>query len=272
VSRRRCLMEPNSIVTFADLDETLFSSKLLPTEERSSEPAALGESGEIVSYAAPRQKSLMWMLRQAGAVVPVTARSRHAFSRVLIPFDGYAILSHGAVVVKPDRSVDLDWQEMIKTKVKALSDSLQHLVDEILRSRNSGTLRTWLVKEDGIEVYVVVKGISADCERLESLHSEFLSDWMLRNSGYQIHRKGRHLVVIPKEISKMAAVEYLMQVMRKQTPNLTFVGIGDSDSDFGFMRLCDYMIIPPASQLRDSLIDSWTKTADSSRISVSKKS
>jgi len=260
-----------SIVTFADLDDTLFSSRSSLSEESPLEPAALLESGNVVSYCTTQQKTILQMLRQAGAVVPVTARSRQAFSRVLVPFDGYAVLSHGAVVLKPDRSVDLDWKETIKDQLKTSSASLQDLVSEITKWEPSGSLRAWLVKEDEIEAYVVVKGVSATCDRLGALHHEFLSEWSVRNSGCQVHRNGRHLVVIPNGISKMAAVEYLMQEMRRDTPNLAFVGIGDSDSDLGFMRLCDYMIIPPASQLRGSLIDSWTKTADSSRISVSKK-
>jgi len=260
-----------SIVTFADLDDTLFSSRSSLSGESPLEPAALLESGNVVSYCTPHQKSILEMLRQAGAVVSVTARSRQAFSRVLVPFDGYAVLSHGAVVLKPDRSVDLDWKETIMDQLKASSASLQDLISEIKKWEPSGSLRSWLVKEDEIEAYVVVKGGSATCDRLRALHREFLSEWSVRNPGCQVHRNGRHLVVIPNGISKTAAVEYLMQEMSRDTPNLAFVGIGDSDSDLGFMRLCDYMIIPPATQLRDSLIDSWTKTGDSSRISVSKK-
>lgn len=256
------------MVTFADLDDTLFSSRNSLSGELPLEPAALLASGDVVSYCTPQQRLILQMLRHAGEVVPVTARSREAFSRVLVPFEGYAVLSHGAVVLKPDRSIDLEWKETIKGQLKSSRVCLQDLVSEIQKFEPSGILRSWLVKEDEIDAYVVVKGVSATCDRLEALHCELLSEWIVCNPGCQVFRNGRHLVVIPYGISKMAAVKYLMQEMRRYRPNLTFVGIGDSDSDFGFMRLCDYLIIPPASQLRDSLINGWTKTAASSHINI----
>jgi phosphoserine phosphatase len=60
---------------------------------------------------------------------------------------------------------------------------------------------------------------------------------------------GNNLALIPHGISKTLAAAEMIRRHYAQVGRVPTLGMGDSISDLGFMRLCDFAAFPPHSQL-----------------------
>src|SRR5262245_14155520 len=89
------------VVVFLDLDDTLFQTLPKCPEGGGFAPATHDSSGRPASFMTPRQESLLHLLRGA-TIIPTTARNLAAFRNVLVPFDSFAILDFGGVILLPD--------------------------------------------------------------------------------------------------------------------------------------------------------------------------
>ncbi len=198
--------------------------------------------GSPSGYATPPQQALLGWLAH-GELVPVTARAREVLARVDIA-QAPAICANGGCILTASGEPDMVWHDRLSAEARsaeapaALYPALTHGLGE--------EYRHWLVSEDGLDLYIVIKSNTGDVPALTTL-AEALRARL--PAGWRIHANGNNLAFLPPWLSKRAAVRYLLEAVRKETPGRLVVGIGDSWSDAGFLDLCHMAMIPTAAQL-----------------------
>jgi hypothetical protein len=234
-------------VLLVDLDDTLFQTRRKCPEPDSDRliVAATAANGSH-SLMTPRQKAMLdWML--AGAdVIPVTARGSMAYKNVHIPFLNGAILANGGLILDPDGKPDPVWARRMQEQLGPMRSMLESVLDQARSAAAAIGLdvRSWLVEEDGLATYAVIKENDGDGADLQKICSRISGI-----DGWTVHHNGNNLGIIPFPTSKTKAAEYVVGKIRRETPDRPIIGIGDSVSDLGFMRLCDLWSTPSGSQI-----------------------
>ena len=132
-----------------DLDDTLFQTARKMPQGAERHTATLDVDGQPNGYMSAVQKSFVEWLLVSADVVPVTARSVEAYSRVQLPFTAGAVCSHGGVILQADGSLDRDWHGQMsealaayQTRLPALSAATLAIGEEM-----GFSLRGWVVEE-----------------------------------------------------------------------------------------------------------------------------
>jgi hydroxymethylpyrimidine pyrophosphatase-like HAD family hydrolase len=190
-------------------------------------------------------------LGQAEMVVPVTARSVQSFSRVLLPFSGPAVLSFGGVILTAPGHPDAAWSQRMQTTLADSRALLQAACAALTHAIAQRHIDAWarLIEESGQTQYLLVKHRGADVQALDALRAEVLAPWAAQHPGWRVFQNDNNLSLLPPGLDKAHAVGYLLQSLRAQHGEIVTVGMGDSLSDFGFMQLCDYAMLPCSTQL-----------------------
>lgn len=248
-------------LVFTDLDDTLFQTGRKITDARERElrlPGALDRSLAPRSFMTPRQNNMVQWLLSGAETIAVTARGTEEMSRVCIPFDSWAITTHGAVILSPQGKADTQWQQLITEQMHdylprllALEQHLsQMLSDPQAVSPHLPVESGWcrMNEEYGMPIYLVMK--VNDSQHLSALNQ--YADWVEQTfdlKGFYVHRNGNNVAWLPACIEKVHAVKFLLTRLRAEHPDRPALGFGDSLSDFSFMQQCDFMVLPQRSQL-----------------------
>lgn len=238
-------MKPLALV---DLDDTLFQSGRKLPADGPRRLVATREDGSPICYQSPMQQQFTAWLLASTRLIPVTARSIDAFRRVDIAFTDYAIVSNGAVLLGPDGQPDAAWAETIASALAPWQQRLADMLAELraLAARLGLDIRSWLVEEDGLRSYVVVKHNQADAAALARLAAAWSAP-----DDVILHRNDNNLAVIPAVIGKRRAVDALLA--RLAPDELPVLGFGDSLSDLAYLRSCHFWATPTGSQLDRAL-------------------
>lgn len=239
-------------IVFTDCDDTLFQTgrKCPGGETGGLKCMSTLADGAPSGFATTRQEAfLAWL--QVGTVIPVTARSREVLGRVNM-VQAPAVCSNGGAIISQDGCLDRDWHCFLATeagRIPAVADvyaaAAQHLPADAFRH--------WIVRESGLDLYIVIKSNLDDESGLSALGDEIAATLP---KGWRRHSNGNNLAFLPPWLSKRAAVAYLIDNFRDNAPGAPVIGVGDSHSDAGFMDLCDFAIAPTDSQLWKSMIQS----------------
>lgn len=245
------------MIVLTDLDDTLFSSirkqggRSAPAEASTLEVAATLRDGRPISYTSSIQRAFIGWLRRADLVVPVTARTTEAFKRVNIRFDGGAVVEHGATILRADHTSCPVWAARVNA---ALANEWAPLEALHAQMRSAlGPQYSVRLAGDGRPVYLMVKHLDGDEAAIRGAFETLVRPWADHHPGYHLHINGNNLAVMPPSISKRAAVAWLICDLRLAHPGACFVGAGDSSTDWSFMDLCDFAIVPQGSQISDVL-------------------
>lgn len=238
---------------FLDLDDTLFQTarKCLPGEEVTA--VSFSKTGEPISYmTALQQYFLEWLGRDA-TLIPTTGRSLETFGRVRLPFAGPAIVNHGATVLNPDGSRDDLWHAHIQAQLETTKADLERLLNAAKTFsgvQKLGVDLYWEGEAD-LPLYLVAKHRGLELGKLEQLRQFWLSE-VEKLEGVYLFANGNNVSILPRAISKRAAVAYLLEREKRVGPLLS-IGLGDSVSDLEFMSLCNFVMMPSRGQLFESL-------------------
>lgn len=244
VPLRAAVMTTRPLI-LADLDDSLFQTRAKCGDwpEGSLRLMSRLEDGSPSGYATPRQQGLMAWLA-LGEVVPVTARSRAVLARVDIA-QAPAICANGGCILTADGEPDDEWHSHLEALAQGSAPPAA-LYPELTANLPEGAYRHWLVSEDGLDLYIVIKSNHGDVPALTALSGalgrRLPSDW-------RIHANGNNLAFLPPWLNKRAAVRYMLERVRAETPERLVIGIGDSWSDAGFLDLADFAMIPTSAQL-----------------------
>lgn len=238
-------------VVLVDLDDSLFQ-----TRRKCSTPAdvddltvmAVSHAGEPVSFASrPQAAFLNWIMATA-IVIPVTGRSVDALRRVRLRHD-LAVAAHGGVILRGDTPCDL-WQARTGPLATRAVPELERIAQILAAgaAKLNYAIRVRIVSESGLPLYVVAKhdhpdGNDHELHRVaDSIAATIAPDWTT-------HINGNNVAYLPPHLGKAAAVEALLPELRATHSGVPLIGLGDSLTDAGFMRLCDFSMMPNRSQL-----------------------
>lgn len=229
-----------------DCDDTLFMTarKIKDADISECEIASTLVDGSPSGYRTPRLQALRTLMEN-GDVVPVTARSRDVLGRCEVP-QAPAICSNGGVIVLADGTVDPEWHAHIVSNVG--DGSMIRAVHENAAGLAGGGFRHWVVEEEGVPLYIVLKSNASDEKEVARLATD-IDDGHTLPDGWRIHVNGNNLALMPPWISKRSAARHLLASVRAQQPHRLVIGVGDSVSDLGFMEECDFSMHPAGSQI-----------------------
>jgi hypothetical protein len=234
---------------FVDLDDTLFQTARKMAEGAPRHAIALDAWGVPIGFMSPVQKGFVQWLLASADVVPVTARSVEAYSRVRIPFTAGAVCSHGGVILHPDGQLDADWHARMTGTLQAYQSRLPELSAATLATGHEMglSLRGWVVGEGRLRHYVVTKHQQSDDAVLSKVLAEVQARGLLEDM--QVHANGNNLAFLPHGLAKHLAVQEWLRRDRAANGERPVMGLGDSITDLGFMALCNFWATPTQSQL-----------------------
>jgi hydroxymethylpyrimidine pyrophosphatase-like HAD family hydrolase len=247
----------NKPLVMIDLDDTLFQTHRRIKPEPHFKVATVDKNQVPLSFMNAKQQALVEWLSHSADLVPVTARSIEALSRVKIEFNHGAICSHGGTILNANNEVDAEWFEIQKSHIESLGQIMNELPDLLQSySKDLGSIRTWSVEENNLKIYTVAKQNDPESglfltELLKMLPAEI-------SEKFYVHTNGNNLAIIPNSISKKNAAEFYLSKMDPNNERVV-LGFGDSLSDFEFLSRCDWFGMPKNSQLHkftDSSIQS----------------
>ena len=242
-------MPTNRPLVFVDLDDTLFQTARKMTAGDARFVATRDIEGNPNGYMSPVQKQFIdWLLATAD-VVPVTARSVEAYSRVQLPFTQGAICAHGGVILSADNVLDEDWNARMTDELAHVQGRLDGLSATTLQigEELGYSLRGWVVEEVGLKHYIVTKHNGQEDAVLLAVLAEVRKRDLL--DGLYVHGNGNNLAFLPDALRKQRAVQEWIDrdmAIHGERPRM---GFGDSISDLGFMTQCHWWATPRRGQL-----------------------
>ncbi len=238
-------------LVFADLDDTLFQTRRKMNGADTHRQAAVAGNGDPrkASFMSAQQSTLFDWLNTTTELIPVTARSGDAFHRVDLPFQSWAIISNGAVILEPDGAPHAVWTKRMQDKLEPQADAMQRILDQgrVAASEHRIDVRSWIVEEDGLATYVVFKLNSVTPKSLQALR-----DLPMPVDNWMRHFNSETLALIPPGSGKAVATDYLHRHLNADGLRPT-MGFGDSMSDLHYMQTTDILMMPSRSQIAANL-------------------
>ncbi len=233
---------------FVDLDDTLFqTARKMGDIERF--PATFDVEGNPSGFMSTVQKQFSEWLLDTADVVPVTARSVEAYSRVQLPFSGGAVCAHGGVILSAGNVVDDAWNTKMVGELAHVQDRLDVLCATTLQigAELGHSLRGWVIEEIGLKHYIVIKHNEKDDAVLNAVLTEVRNRNLL--DGLYVHGNGNNLAFLPHTLRKQNAVQEWIARDIELNGERPRMGFGDSVSDLGFMGECHWWATPRSGQL-----------------------
>ncbi len=244
-------------VLFTDIDDCFMSTVKKFREDEILITAATDAEGKARSFISEKQLALLEIFVNGGVeLVPVTGRSYSTLMRVTLDslLKSWKIVSHGAMIVKPNGDYCEQWLEYLHSNflLEDWSEKLSYF-NQVLSSsiRDLGlSARSYVVSEQGVDCYICIKCV-------EGTNYSNAFDAILRHSDLdldeiKIHRNGRNLALLPPYTRKQLAVEFLKEQFGVEKEYLA-LSMGDSLSDIPFMKQADFSFIPTKSQIAGTL-------------------
>jgi hydroxymethylpyrimidine pyrophosphatase-like HAD family hydrolase len=249
------------VILLTDLDDTLFTTRS-KLDGHAGVQVTTARNGKH-SFMTRPQAALFNLMRAAGEVVPVTARSSEAFARVELDFGTRrAILANGAVILGEDGEPDREWLSHAASIGRAAERQMSEMRG-VIEEEFGSAVRSWVVTEYEAPVYLCAKMNLEDPTEVAAGLTEMGAILMERFdlSGFQHHVNGNNLSLTPNGVSKRAACEHLISGLGDRS-EISLYGAGDSLTDLPFMGLCDVMMVPKSSQIAGRLMPREVRGAE----------
>ena len=239
-----------SVVAAVDLDRTLIYSGralALPGPDSAAPALLVGEvyRGEPISFLTAEAGRLLVELAYVSTMVPTTTRTREQYSRVRLPGPPprFAITANGGHLLI-DGVSDPEWRAQVDATLAATSAPLAEVAEHFRKACERSFVRKRRVAED-LFCYAVVQR-----EELPSGFVTELASWA-DPQGWKVSLQGRKLYVVPKELTKSAAVA---EVSRR-VGGTRVLAAGDSLLDAELLAFADQGVRPAHGELHDT---GWT--------------
>lgn len=257
-------LNPDIIKPYAlmDLDDTLFQTQRkieaweLPTAQAENLVCAtVNKQGEPLSFMSARQAAFFNWLSTSTELIVVTARDRAEIQRVKLPFNSWQVLTHGAIILKPDgRPLDA-WQQCIHKQLMPLQKQINQLAELILEYSGQNnlvfTLHTDRFINDELTIYLAIKHAQKDHQILAKLAEQLSGLIPDFDEHFYVHVNANNLAILPHVIHKRHAVQFLLD--HHLDPARPSFGFGDSLADLPFLQLLDWYGMPNHGQLHEQL-------------------
>jgi hydroxymethylpyrimidine pyrophosphatase-like HAD family hydrolase len=246
-------------IAFCDLDDTLFFTGRKLDEALRASAATLDRMGEPHSFLSRHQSHLLNTLLSGATLVPVTGRDPESYGRVQLKFASWAILDHGATVLRPGGLPDRIWSLVIRETLEEQEQALrlaaqaaQHISD---LTHLDCTVR--LHEAHGLPMMVVVKHPYALQNSLDAMNAQWALWRQEAGIDLRFFANDNNLTLIARGVSKETAVQYVLEQLQGELGDqeLLTLGLGDSLADAPFMSLCDFALTPGDSQLMRGVLE-----------------
>lgn len=235
-------MTPLVVIT-SDLDQTLIFSRQASARlggALAAEPVEL-VAGRTISEMALAVAAGLRALPAHTMFIPVTARTVAQLHRLRLPTESrYAVAACGGVVLVDDVP-DPEWQRRIRrTSRRVASCDVAHLLLAALSDE------PWIVRvarADDIFSYAIVDPLRVNHEQLAVLASK------CAEIGWRSTLEGRKLYVLPADLSKSAAVAYILERIDSDHYHLA---AGDSLLDRAMVCSAAQAWVPAGSPLAEA--------------------
>lgn len=241
------------LIVLTDIDDTLMRTQRKCAGGEDLVMGATRADGTPGSVTTGHQRRMLELLSaSAGALVPVTARSKEGLLRVDLgtPFVDGAVVDFGAGVLNVDGSYDQKWTDKLRKCAEPLA------VLETFESIKSIVQLHWPLASSRVQqcnevpAYLLLRPV--DDRGIEGLHGYLAELLECSNPGeFYFHVTDRDVCVLPAHINKGSACAYLLE-SRGWADDLV-VGLGDSLSDQPFLQLAHFQVIPQRSRLSSAL-------------------
>ncbi|MDX1985698.1 MAG: hypothetical protein SFV17_03330 [Candidatus Obscuribacter sp.] len=257
-------MQPTQIATiieslgkayiFADLDNSLIFSD--PGQDGTNlHQVCTDFEGKPNAFVNDKQLHFLRCLIAMGELVPTTARSTKSFNLVSLPsFNGYAIVSHGAIILTPDGTPENRWLKRTQALAVQEEESFARLLESLTaHSRDLGLEASERIVRD-CELPIFLKAsVSKDSGiQLGPLLNRVREDLPL--PGWRFSDHEYYIEIVPPYARKGLAVQWFLEEIADKNRSFT-VAVGDMLTDLDFAGLCDYIITPAQSQIAWTLFD-----------------
>lgn len=235
-----------------DLDDNIGQTlKNCPPGETPLVPMSIDKAGKPLCFMTPKQQEMFKHLSRTGMLLPCTGRNKEKFSRMVIEFNGYAIVAYGGAILQPDGQFEPGWRAFVQSQAAGIANDL-------IRLRDSATS---LVEMLGYKIDVELLGEDFEAGQTTHLYAEaklrggdnaqfehLQRVWAdVQPAGWKLHRNGHTMASMPSFLGKVPALRYFLEHINP--PRAFTVGMGDSTTDGDFMALCDYAMMPVRSQI-----------------------
>lgn len=222
------------IAFFTDLDRTLiYSSKFL---DEFIESVCVEKSGEKeISFMTKKSLSLLYTVQQKVSFIPVSTRTYSQMTRIDFirnSLPEWMVCDNGAHIYYHGKLWE-EWEELIQSKTKRLKISQNELKGLMIETFQEQGLKE-IVHHS---LYLIMKFQEMTGEIRGMLEVLSLS---LRPLGFYIETNSNKAYILPLDVRKEKAVNYLM---RKNKYDYT-ISAGDSRMDMGMLELTDKAIAP----------------------------
>lgn len=228
------------VLLTSDLDRTLIFSDR--TKLENIEYVCIEQlDGKNMSYMSKNTLSYLTELFSTAEVIPVTTRSLKQYQRITV-FQKelqpkYAIASNGGVVLCNGK-IDEEWQKHIQFKMSQLPVSYDHVSSHFAESFNKPYVLRVHEVEDLFFVLIIER------EKLEDTDYELFKQ-QLEANDWTCHLQGKKLYVLPRFLTKGAAVAYIKGLSTYDW----HAAAGDSALDVSMLELANKYFIPQHAEL-----------------------
>lgn len=228
-----------------DLDQTLiYSAQSIARAGQTTDGLVCVEliDGAPQSFVTPGALAGLVRLDASTALVPATTRTRTQYERIGLGSirPGYAVVANGAELLVddvPDPAWAARTEELLSADAlspSAIAGHLQEVLDPVWTKRIQ-------VAQDAFAMAVVER------ERVPPLIIEQLHTWAA-DHGLGVSVQGRKFYVIPRWLSKQAAVEEV----RRRTVATRLLAAGDSLLDICLLTMADAAVRPDHGELAET--------------------
>lgn len=234
-----------------DLDDTLFQTKRKLVEgEFGMVVASVDKQGKALSFFTKKQAHFFHWLSTHTTLIPVTARDRAEIGRVKLPFDGFKVLTHGAVILDKNAQSLHKWELTIFEQLWHVQTALHHLLD-VLPDTLTITPHTDEFLGNTLTIYIAIKHPHKDHQALSDFAQilpTLVPDFA---QHFYVHVNANNLAILPHCIHKQHAVDFLKT--HYLDSDIPCFGFGDSLADLPFLKLLDWYGTPNRGQLHQAI-------------------
>lgn len=240
------MQSDSKILVALDMDNTtIFSPRkfFFKDGEYSPQLRAIDRLGKHASFMTEKSCELFSELTHMATVVPVTARNRVQYNRMVLPLESrleYSVCSNGLEITTP-QGYDSLWEDEMRGIVTQTTIPLNQLKFLVFDSLNLKGLKP--TKDKGnlvLSAHLPSEGLPEDF--LEAMEHQLIG------TGYNCSLQGRKINVYPAELSKDKGLNKILEHIGVRPEHLLIAG--DSMMDLPIMKLADKCYYPADGEIR----------------------
>lgn len=232
------------ILFASDLDQTLIYShrSLNSTGSKGSLKPVEWLENQYISFMTPGALSLLRELSYRVLFVPVTTRTKFQYQRLNFQDYGicprYAVTSNGGTIFIEGQE-DADWKEQVKEGRVHCAEA-----EDLLCTFREISHPSWVIKDPGMLADDLFYYCVVDRDKMPRNELADFELWASENR-WDLSIQGRKLYLVPRHVSKKAAIQYL----REKEGSPTVVAAGDSLLDLEMLKNADIALAPAHGEL-----------------------